>query len=347
MAKTKVLHLLSSNKFSGAENVVCQIIDMFKDDKYSMVYCSVEGPIGETLKNKDINFRGISKLSYQEIKKIIELEKPNIIHAHDIRASIWASIFNKKIKIISHIHGNHDDMKKYTFKSLLYKVVSNRFNHIFWVSQSALEDYKFSNKIKRNSSILYNVIDVKSLINKKNEDKNIYNYDVVYLGRLVYPKNPRRLIKILKDVKDKFPNLKVALIGDGILRTEIEVLVKQLGLEENIQFLGFLTNPYKILSDSKVMVMTSIYEGTPMCALEAMGMGVPIISTPTDGMRDIVKNGVTGYLSEKDEELTTYILSVIQDKDKRKKISDNVKKEFKIINNIQKYKKEIERYYNG
>ena len=52
----KVLHLLASNKYSGAENVVCQIIKMF-NNSVEMVYCSVDGPIAQTLKDKGIKWR--------------------------------------------------------------------------------------------------------------------------------------------------------------------------------------------------------------------------------------------------------------------------------------------------
>ena len=92
----KILHLLASNKYSGAENVVCQIIDMFKNE-IEMAYCSPNGPIENTLKDKQITFLPLSKLSKSEIQKIINTYKPDVIHAHDVKASIVASGFAKKI----------------------------------------------------------------------------------------------------------------------------------------------------------------------------------------------------------------------------------------------------------
>ena len=89
----KILHILRSNKFSGAENVVCQIINIFKTDKnFEMVYVSPEGPIKDTLKEKNINYIPIKKLSFLEIKRVINEYKPDVIHAHDFTASVLVAI---------------------------------------------------------------------------------------------------------------------------------------------------------------------------------------------------------------------------------------------------------------
>ena len=81
----RVLHLLSTNRFSGAENVACQIIRMFSDlPEYDMAYCSPDGPIADAVKSKGIFFLPMDRLSLCEIKRVIAAYKPDIIHAHDI-----------------------------------------------------------------------------------------------------------------------------------------------------------------------------------------------------------------------------------------------------------------------
>lgn len=344
MSKLKILHLLTSKTFSGAENVVCQIIDIFRDE-YDMVYCSVFGPIEEELKNRDISFNGLKEFKYSEVKRVINHIKPDIIHAHDIRASIIASLFTKHCTVISHIHGNHDNMNKYTIKSILYRLIASKFKHIFWVSDSAINQYKFSSKVQGNSSVLYNVINIDELIRKKESDSNTYDYDVVYLGRLSYPKNPERLIKIFEKVYNKLPETRFAIIGDGNLKKQTEDLARKLEIDKNVDFLGFMSNPFKILSDSKVMVMTSRYEGTPMCALEGMSLGVPIVSTPTDGLKEVVVNGETGYLSNDDKELVAYICRLVSEKSINSKFKEKSEMRSRLINDIKNYKQELERVY--
>ena len=88
----RILHILTSNRFSGAENVVCQIIGMMKDEPdVEMRYCSPDGQIREALAEREITFAPISELSVSEVKRAIKETKPDIIHAHDMRASFVAA----------------------------------------------------------------------------------------------------------------------------------------------------------------------------------------------------------------------------------------------------------------
>ena len=89
------------------------------------------------------------------------------------------------------------------------------------------------------------------------------------------------------------------------------------------------------------MVMTSRWEGTPMCALEAQALGVPIVSTPTDGLSDLVENGKTGFLSDDDETLAERLLSIIKDDSLRSSLSDSATCFAQEFNNVENYKLEI------
>ena len=120
-------------------------------------------------------------------------------------------------------------------------------------------------------------------------------------------------MRVFKLVKERIPDFKAAVIGTGDLEEETKVLAKEYDLLNNVHFLGFQSNPLKMLHDSKAMVMTSRWEGTPMCALEAQSLGVPIVSTPTDGLCDVVADGVTGFLSDEDAVLADKLCALISD----------------------------------
>lgn len=90
---------------------------------------------------------------------------------------------------------------------------------------------------------------------------------------------------------------------------ELKEYINNNNLNNNVFLLGFQTNPYVYIKNSKIMLLTSIYEGTPMCALEALCLGKPIVSTPTDGMKDLIKQGFNGFLSDKDDELINNIIN--------------------------------------
>lgn len=310
----KVLHLLQSNQFSGAENVVCQIIGMFKDNEsVEMAYCSQDGPIKDALSERNITFYPMSVLCVAEVKRVINEYKPDIIHAHDMRASFVAARSCGKIPLISHIHNNAFQSRGLSVKSIAYILAAKKAKHIFWVSESAYNGYFFKRFFKKKSSVLRNIIDIDSLRKKMNCDSNCYDYDVVYVGRLTYPKHPERMIEVLSKVCEKKSDVKIAIVGTGDLEDVTKQLVAEKGIENNVDFLGFRSNPLKIMHDAKVMIMTSRWEGTPMCALEAQSLGLPIVSTPTDGLCEIINDGKNGFLSNDNSVLADKIVEIITD----------------------------------
>ena len=320
----RVLHVLASNKYSGAENVVCQIIKMF-DGEIEMAYCSPDGQIRNALIERNISFLPIAQLSKRELKRVIKQYQPDIIHAHDMRASFVVSRAKGKIPFLSHIHNNAFNSRGVSLKSIAFLLAGLKAKHIFWVSESAYKDYRFSRFLNKKGSTLYNVIDIEELYKKMREDDKEYDYDIIYLGRLTYPKNPQRLIKVLEMVIRQKPATKIAIVGTGELEEDTKRLARELQIYKNIDFLGFVSNPLKILHDSKVMVMTSRWEGTPMCVLEAMALGVPIVSTPVDGLKDLIENEKNAFLCDLDINLAEKILSIINDKNVRAIFSNEIK----------------------
>ena len=340
----KVLHLLNSNRFSGAENVACQIVNMFRTDQnIEMIYVSPDGEIREALRERNVRYVPISKMTIKEVKRVIKVEKPDVVYAHDMRASVIAAFSCGNIKLISHIHNNAFDSRKMSVKSLAYLVAARKVDHIFWVSEEAFRDYKFCEKLGSKSSVLCNIIDIGQLRNRMSLDQSCYDNDIVYVGRLAYPKNPHRLIRVINDVISILPETRVTIVGTGELEEEVKVLVKAYNLENNVKFVGFMANPLKIMHDSKVMLMTSRWEGTPMCALEAMALGVPIVSTPTDGLNKLIDHGVTGFVSDDDKKLVDYLVALISHKELRKSLSDNSLEAAIGVNDMVRYKREIQR----
>lgn len=341
--KKKILHILSTNKFSGAENVVCTIIKYFEDE-FNMAYCSPNGSIYENLLERKIKYYPLKKLNYVELKRIIDLYNPDIIHAHDNRATVIASFFSKKCKIISHIHGNNLIMRKLNFKSLLFNFCSRKISKFIWVSDSSLNDYYFKNNVKSKSVILYNIINKSDIIKKSTLYECDEKYDLIFIGRLGFPKNVQRLIKIIKLAKIKKDNIKVAIVGDGPEKEIIIKLINKYKLNKNIKMYGFKSNPFPILKNSKILIMTSIYEGTPMCSLEAQALCKPVIATPVDGLKKIIINDYNGYLSNNNEELVNVILKYLED-GTLKKLNKNIKNNFKKINNEKEYFKKLKKIY--
>lgn len=342
----KVLHLLASNRFSGAENVVCQIMDLFKENDIEMIYCSPNGSVAEVLHEKNVQYLPLKKLSYSELKKAVKEYNPDIIHAHDYKASLLAIMFRKKRKIVSHIHVNNKKMNSINLFSIIYLLCSKFYSKIVWVSDSALDNHCFKDKLREKSIVLYNVINKERLEKQSIKEKCEENYDLIFLGRLEYQKNPERLIGIIAKLKEEQPDIKVAIVGTGEKYDKIVEMSNSLDLTNNIKFYGYSNNPYPILKSSKILILTSLFEGTPMCALEALALGVPVISTPVDGLKNIIKNNVNGFLTDDDDEMCEEILKIINSQVKRDELYVECKKTFDEICDLGKYKKSISGVYS-
>ena len=319
----KVLHVLNTSTFSGAENVVCQIIKLFENTDISMAYCSREGSIKDKLNEYGIRYYSLHDMSCKEIERVILEYKPDIIHAHDMRATYFSCKNKMNIPVISHIHNNAYDSRKLSKKSIAFYLISRKVKHIFWVSEEALSQFVFSKMVQKKSSVLNNVISWKLLNEKLTMDDNTYTYDVIYLGRLSEEKNPIRFIDIVERVYNQIPALKVAIVGDGKLREQVENYIREKNLSNCIDMLGFMSNPLKVLKDSKCLVMTSLREGLPMSAIESQMVGTPIICTPVGALPQIVENDYTGYLCEENREFENSITSIICDINNYQRLSNN------------------------
>lgn len=344
----RVLHVLYSNRFSGAENVVCQIIGMFRSHPdVEMIYCSPDGQIREALDERGIRFSPIADLTVAELRRVIRELSPDVIHAHDMRASFVAARACKKIPLISHIHNNAFDSRAISPKSIAYLLAARKARRIFWVSESAFEGYAFHKKFAKKSEVLRNIIDIDALYAKMSLDTAEYSYDLAYVGRLTYPKHPERLMAVIARAKELKSDLRVAVVGNGDLEEQTHALAKEYGICDNVDFLGFRSNPLKILHSSSAMIMVSRWEGTPMCALEAMALGVPIVSTPVDGLRVLVTPDENGYLSDDDGELAQKVCLIATDPELRARLSENTLEKAKVLNDTKTYTARLLEAYRG
>jgi len=125
--------------------------------------------------------------------------------------------------------------------------------------------------------------------------------DVVYLGRLIKPKNIDVLLKATATSKGEFQRLKVGIIGDGPERKNLEELSKELGIRDNVRFFGFVENFDEVaalMKSSKIFVIPSTQEGgASIVTLEANACGLPVIAAdhPLGIDKRLIPTGVTGF----------------------------------------------------
>lgn len=331
--KMRILHILATDRYSGAENVGCQIINLCKNEDIEFYYCSPRGPIENTLKEKQINYYPIESLTKKNIANVIKELKPDIIHTHDRRATLRACLCFNNIPIISHLHGKFEDMKKISINNIIYSLTAIRAKKIICVSNSIKKEWNFSKYFEKKIIVKRNVIS----INVANYNNEKIKYDICFVGRLVYEKDIPRLIRILTDLKECMPSFTAVICGDGNEREFLINAIKTNNLEGNVEFLGFVNDPLKYIAQSRVMIMTSRTEGTPMAALECLSLGKPIVSTPTDGLIEIIKNNKNGYLSNNDNELVLHIKNLLENECLYRELVEGVKNENPKINNFNDY----------
>lgn len=311
----KILFLLNSDRYSGAENVVITIIHELKksDSNYDVLYVSRDGAIRERLLKEDIEFRAISKMTISEIRRVITEYKPDIIHANDFTAAIVSSMTTRKIPIIAHLHNNSPWIKKYNLKSLVFLLSSINYRKILLVSSSIKDEYVFAKYMRDKFVIIGNPISNREVREKAGEG-NEKKYDIAFLGRLSLAKNPMRFIWIVDALKKKRGMISAIMIGDGELREICENKIAELNLQNNVQLVGFCENPYPSLSASRIMCMPSDWEGFGLAATEALALGIPVVASNVGGLPGIV-NESCGRICEEETEFCEELECLLENKE--------------------------------
>ncbi|MFS0515901.1 glycosyltransferase family 4 protein [Nostoc sp. UIC 10607] len=156
-------------------------------------------------------------------------------------------------------------------------------------------DY-FPLKLQTNSCIIPNMV-VLPPIEKQLSDKVLRERSLIAMGRFVPEKGFDLLLQAFAQLKERYPEWTLTILGDGILRPELEALRNQLGLSDRVHFPGMVKNNYGFLQQAEIFIMSSRFEGFPNALCEAMACGLPVISTDCpSGPREIIRDGIDGIL---------------------------------------------------
>jgi len=141
-------------------------------------------------------------------------------------------------------------------------------------------------------------------------------------------KAPLDFVRMAKYVKEKVPNVKFLLVGDGELRNNLEFGIRNLELKNEIILPGWRRDIPEILAITDIFVLTSLWEGLPRTILEAMASGKPVVATAVDGNREIVQDGLTGFLvsPKEPEKMAEKVIFLLRNPDLRKKMEEEGKK---------------------
>lgn len=299
--KKKVAFLLKNLDGGGAERVASNIMLNLSNEKYDKYLI---------LDNEDIIvYEYDAKLITLDIvntnnkigriinffKKVIEVRKIKKEYEFDVVISFLSgsnliNIMTKKneknvISIRNYMSKEHKDNLRGKILVILSKALYKYTDVVTVVSREAAVDLIDNFSVNEdNIEVIYNPYDLEKIHKKSIEEideeyKHIFNKPtIINVGRLCEQKGQIYLIEIIKKILEE-KDINLVILGKGELEEELKSKVKEYGIEENVYFLGFQENPYKYISKSKIMLMTSLFEGFPNVMLEAMACGIPIIST--------------------------------------------------------------------
>lgn len=342
-----VLHILNTSSFSGAENVAITIIEGFKATHADIrsVYVSLDGSIRDVLEKRGIEFEPIAKLSRREIRRVIRKYRPDVIHAHDFTASIISALSTFRIPVISHIHNNSPWLKKVGKNSLVYGLSCLRYKKMLGVSPSVFDEFVFGGLFKRKSQVIGNPVSTASIVERAALAERREGYDVVFIGRLSEAKNPKLFVDVIDEIRKRCP-VRAVMLGDGEMRGEIEAQIEEKGLGDVITLGGFVDNPYGILSESRLLLMTSSWEGYGLVAVEALSLGKPVVATRVGGIPTIVEKG-SGFLCDTEDGLIDSAVKLLTDSALYEVTSHAALERSHEIDNLDGYIENLNTIYRG
>lgn len=244
--------------------------------------------------------------------------KPELIYTN---TSVLANgLFISKILGVKHIwHIREFGLEDYGLLPIwgarIQKWLFRKSDQLIFNSDYLMES-KCDDQMKMNAQVVYNGVYSNDYVpTRSTEIVNINkNLNICFIGLLQKEKNVQEAIKLLASLKEKRPEVMLYLCGSGE-KSYLESLknyVRELGVTENVNFMGYLTDVAVILGKSHFLIMPSKNEAMGRVTVEALFHGVPVIGRDSAGTSELFENGVQGFLYTEVSEVASRVLTLNQ-----------------------------------
>lgn len=331
----KIMFVLSSLGFGGAERVVSELANYFSSIGNEVVIMlisnnNVNYKISEKIQIIDLNSKIHKKVGFiaiyerlRLIRKYADQINPDIVISFLSVINIYVcfSLMLSKHKfIVSERNDPKNDPKGFVRRAA--RLLAYEFADGFVFQTDTVKQY-FNKRIQNKSIVIANPIK-----NNLPEPINgIRSKKIVAIGRLVEQKNYPLLINAFNEIQKEFSNYELYIYGEGEDKNKIESLISTLCLKDKIKLKGNVSNVHEEVVDASLYVLTSVYEGMPNALMESMSMGIPSISVNCSGggPAAIIKNGENGILVPygSRDELVNAMRRILTDIDFSNKLSSN------------------------
>ncbi len=358
--KVHILYVLTKLELGGAQKVCLSLIDgIKKDGGFGGLISGDQGVLVDQVKKNDsvylldsfkreVSFRSLFfelKAFAQMILRMRKLKKEHpeiIVHTHSTKAGIlgrWAAFFAGIKKRIHTVHGFgfHDYQNKISWFLIYFLEYITCFvtTHYVCVSES---DQKIGSKLlprfKGKSSVIRAAVDWDKFYIPAVSIKETQNFVIGTTSCFKPQKNLIDMLKAFKLACFTNENLLLQIIGDGVLRPDIQAWIIKNKMEKRIELLGWQDDVSKWMKNWDLFVMSSLWEGLPCAIVEARLSKLPVISYDIAGIHEVIKDGINGFLVAAGDwqALSQKIDLVVRDKD--------------LHGRMQAYKDDLNRFHN-
>ncbi|MCK4441555.1 MAG: glycosyltransferase, partial [Sulfurovaceae bacterium] len=363
--KKKIFFLIHQMSAGGATRIILNLVNNLDKEIFN-IHLVVFNNKGTLLKEvrKDVTIHNLNSsrvlLGTHKLIYLLIQEKPKIVFTNithvNLTIAMWIPFLKRTLKDTKFITREVSIptlrakyMKTSKKIDFLYKKLISRFDVI--IAQSHYMKNNLSNYYNLDSkrvTVVNNPLDLKSINKKLMESNNneIISKDrinIIAVGMLRKEKAFERLLQVFYLLDDRYC---LYIIGEGVQRKMLEENIKKLKIENRVKLLGLKENPYIYMKESKLLLLSSLYEGFPNVILEANACGTFVIANSCAGVgSEIIQNGVNGYLVEENNidefaEAIKHYSHIDYDRDKVKKTTERYN-----VENIANIYKDI--FLNG
>jgi glycosyltransferase involved in cell wall biosynthesis len=328
----KVLHLISSGGFYGAERMVVQLsLALEKLGCHTLlgVFRNEPRPNLEVAKQaraaglRVVEIPCYGRIDWAAAKRIRGLAaefQANVVHSHGYKPNIYAmlTLGTAGPKLVSTCHGYVDDTLAMRVNEKLNRFLLRRYPAVAAVSKEVRDNLVLSGVPAKTVCVVHNGIDCDAFVAAlPSLSREGARFLVGFVGRLVPLKNPEAFITLAREVVSQIPNARFVFVGEGPERSKLASLRDQWGMNHSICFVGFRPDMPQVYASLDVLVLPSIHEGMPMTILEALAAATPVVATRVGAIGDVVTHGETGLLVTPGnrQELYSAVMSILQDRE--------------------------------
>lgn len=354
----KIIHYIDTPEAGGAINQMFTLCNSLDSSKYSIEvifgnYKALD-PIALDFENINIPVSRINvknprdSQNYNQLKNILNIKKPNLLHFHLPHSGScrYAYLAANKVNIPV-VATEHDPFPLSVPKRIFKKLAIKWTAHTIAISNHNLNLLiKNYNYPKDKITLVHNGIDLSSY---SNFVKDIHNKAVVTTIATLHPrKGIKYLIQAVPDILKNEPNVKFFIVGNGDELPNLKDLAKNLNIESNITFWGWVRDIKSILKTTDIYVQPSVREAFGLSVLEAMACKIPVVASSVGGLSEIIEDQTSGIFvpPENSKALSDTILRLLKDEETRKRIANNGNKRVTEHFSAQKMARETEKVYD-